>query len=66
MPKHVSHSISEAIAQSCNDFMRSMAIGAGIAAVLDEGHVGMGVSEDVIPCVIDRAIQLRRVCMGHT
>jgi hypothetical protein len=66
MPKHVSHSIAEPIAQPRNDFVRGMALGAGIAAVLDEGHVGMGVSEDVIPCAIDRAIQFRRVWVSHT
>jgi hypothetical protein len=65
MPKHVSHSVAEPIAQPRNDFVRGMAIGAGIAAVLDEGHVGIGVSEDMIPPFINRAIQSGGSCMRH-
>ena len=48
MPEHVPHPVPETVAQPGNDFMRGMTVRAGITAVLDEGHVGIGVSEDVI------------------
>jgi len=40
--KHVAHPIAEPTAQSLNDLVNRVTVAASVAAVFDEGHLGVG------------------------
>ena len=56
MPKNVTQPVAVAIAQAGDHLVRGMTIRAGITAVLDQGHVGLGASQDMIAADIDLRI----------
>ena len=53
----VAQPVAEFLAQIANDSVSGMAVLTRIAAILDQRHVGVGVTEDVIAGKIDRADQ---------
>jgi hypothetical protein len=56
MPKDVPQSLSKSVPEVRDNFMHGVTAGAGVAAILDQGHVGLGISQDVIAADIDRTI----------
>src|SRR5690606_23357733 len=65
MPEDVPHPVAETVPEVGDDVVGGMTVGAGVAAVFDQGHFRPGVSEDMIAFEIDGAVQSSRSHAGH-
>jgi fructose-1,6-bisphosphatase/inositol monophosphatase family enzyme len=54
MPIHVPHPVTEPVSKIGDDFVRGVAVFTGVAAVLEEGKIRLGATQDVIACVLYR------------
>src|SRR3546814_7993810 len=64
MPEHVAQLVAETVAQVGDDPIGRAAVGAGVAAVLDQADACLGRTQGVVGR-IDRAIEVMGICGGH-
>src|SRR3546814_17657955 len=64
MPEHVAQLVAETVAQVGDDSIGRAAVGAGVAAVIDQADAGLRRTQGVVGR-IDRAIEVMGICGGH-
>ncbi len=65
MSEDVAQASAEAVAQMGDDLVRGVAVGAGVAAVLDERDRCRRVAEEMVHRGVDRAVEACGACVGH-
>jgi hypothetical protein len=54
MPIHIPHPVTRPVAKIGDDLVRGVAVFTGVAAVLEEGKIRLGATQDVIAGVVNR------------
>src|SRR4051812_7962029 len=58
MPKDVPHSLAETASQPFNDLMNCMTVRARIAAVLNESHLGIGRTQNMVALHVNHRVSI--------
>jgi hypothetical protein len=70
VPVYVAHTVAEAVADVGDALVGGAAVPAVVAAVFDQRDIGIGRTQDMVVCLVDRAIEpargLQRGIRGHS